>query len=275
MRRSQRPGAGALALPGALAICATMLLLTLVLSGCRVVTGSGELVARTVDATGFTEVRADDSWDVRIKYGESESVQVTCDKDVEDLVDVAVSGDTLVLRLKPKAWLTLSSNVTLRATVVMPRLDGLELSDSSRAAVTGFSAGGRLAVRLRDASSVELRDMSGKVLDARASDACSISGSIQAEEASLRLSDASAATLSGSARTLTLRASDGSSARLRRLRAMDAAAAITDGSEATVAVSGTLEAHVTDGSSLRYVGSPSLGKSMSVSDDSSLEQAGQ
>jgi hypothetical protein len=252
-----------------------MLLLALMLSGCRVVAGSGELVTRTVDAAGFTKVRADDAWDVRIKYGKSDSVKVTCDRDIEDLVDVSVNGDTLVLRLKPQTWLTFNSNVTLRATVVMPRLVGLELSDSSRAAVTGFSADGRLALRLRDASSVELHGMSARVLDARGADASSISGSIEAEDVTLRLSDASTAALSGSAGMLTLRVSDGSSAGLRRLRAVDAAVTLADGSEATVAVSGTLEAHVTDGSSLRYVGSPSLGKSMSVSDDSSLEQAGQ
>ncbi len=117
----------------------------------------------------------------------------------------------------------------------MPRLDGLDLTDSSKAAVTGFSSGGSFAVRLHDASSVVFHDLGAGVLDARAADACSLAGSIQADQASLRLSDASDAALSGSARALILRASDGSTAGLRGLQTVDTTVTLADASRATVA----------------------------------------
>jgi hypothetical protein len=49
---------------------------------------------------------------------------------------------------------------------------------------------------------------------------------------------------------------------------------LADGSNATVAVDGTRDAHVSDGSDLQYVGTPKLGSGISISDDSSLARAG-
>ncbi len=274
-RRGEMPRSKRLGVCSAAGVCVVFLLSALALSGCRVVTGSGDLVTTTVDAAGFTKVKADDSWDVKLVRGDNYSVTVKCNDDVEDLLDVAADGDTLRLRLKPGTWLSLTTRVTLKATVVMPRLDGLELSDSSAAAVSGFSSGSDLTVSLHDASSVVLHDVSAGTLDARAADACSISGAVQVDEASLRLSDASDVTLSGSARVLTLDASDGCTARLRGLQTVNATVTLADACGATVAVSGTLDARVNDASDLRYLGSPKLSNDSSVNDGSSLGRAGQ
>ena len=169
MRRTKRFGVRGGAVCGAAGVCLVFLLSALALSGCRVVTGSGKQVTTKVDAAGFTKVKANDSWDVTLVRGDSYSVRVTCDDDLADMLDVTSDGDTLVLRLKPRtSWFTITSRVTFKATVVMPRLDGLDLADSSKAAVTGFSSGGSFAVRLHDASSVVFHDLGAGVLDARA-----------------------------------------------------------------------------------------------------------
>jgi hypothetical protein len=258
---------------GRAAVGVVFLLLVVVLSGCAAA-GSGTPVTTQVDKAGFTKVRAADSWDVTLVRGDRYSVKVTTDSNFVDRLDVIVDGDTLVLRLKPGTWGTWTNNVTLKATVVMPRLDGLDLADASDASATGFSTSGPLTVSLHDSSSAVLNALGAGTLDARAADASSISGSIRVDEGRLRLSDSSDAKLSGSARVLNLQASDGSSADLRGLRAGNATAALTDGSDATVAVDGTLDAHLSDGSDLKYVGSPRLGSSISISDDSSLARAG-
>jgi hypothetical protein len=227
-----------------------------------------------VDKAGFTQVRAADSWDVTLVRGDSYSVKVTTDDNLVDRLDVIVDGDALVLRLKPGTWGTWTNNVTLKATVVMPRIDGLDLADASDASVTGFSSSSPVTVSLHDSSSVVLNALGAGTLDARAADASSISGSIRVDEGRLRLSDSSDAKLSGSARVLNLQVSDGSTADLRGLRAGNATVTLADGSNATVAVDGTLDAHVSDGSDLQYVGTPKLGSGISISDDSSLARAG-
>jgi hypothetical protein len=276
MPGTKRSGVRGVAARGAAGVCLVLLLSALALSGCRVGTGSGKLVTTKVDATGFTKVKANDSWDVTLVRGDSYSVRVTCDDDLVDKLDVVSDGGTLVLRLKPQtSWFSFTSRETLKATVVMPRLDGLELTDSSKAGVTGFSAGGSLAVRLGDASSAVFHDLGADALDVQAADACSLSGSIQVDQASLRLSDSSSATLDGSARALNLRASDGSTANLRGLQTMDTTVTLKDASRATVAVSGTLDANVSDGSDLRYLGSPKLSEGTSASDGSSLSRIGE
>jgi hypothetical protein len=255
---------------GAAVICVVFLLLAIMLSGCAVTTGSGTLVTTQVDKVGFTKVRAADSWDVTVVRGDSFSVKVTTDDNVVDRLDVIVAGDALVMRLKPR---TLLGNVTLKATVVMPRLDGLDLADATDASVTGFSSGDPLTVSLHDSSSVVFDALGAGTLDARAADSSSISGSIHVGEGSLRLSDSSDAALSGSAHVLTLQASDGSAANLRGLRAGNVTATLADGSSGTVALDGILDAHLSDGSDLKYVGSPKLGD-VSTSDGSSLGRAG-
>jgi hypothetical protein len=249
--------------------CAAFLGLAVMLSGCTI--GSGKLVTTQVDKAGFTQVRAADSWDVTLVRGDRYSVKVTTDDNVVDRLDVIVDGDALVLRLKPGSS---TCHVTLKATVVMPRLEGLDLADSSDASVTGFSSGDPFAVSLHDSSSVVLNALGARTLDARAADASSITGSIEVDEGSLRLSDSSDAKLNGSARVLTLQASDGSTADLRGLRAGNVTATLADGSGGTVAVDGTLDVHLSDGSDLKYVGSPKLGSGISIDDGSSLVRAG-
>lgn len=270
MKRSvEMPRMGAGAWTTALA-CLTLLLLAVGLSGCAGVTGSGKLVTTQVRVADFTKVKAADSWTVRIARGDTRSVKVTTDDNLVDRLDVVVDGGTLVLRLKPGVSI---GGATLRATIVMPTLAGLDLADASNASVTGFTHDGPLALSLRDSGSAALTGLRVTTLVAQAADSSSISGSVQADQASLSLSDASDAKLSGAARLLTLRASDGSSADLSRLQAADVGATLADGSNATVAATGTLDAHVSDGSDLNYVGSPKLG-SIVTSDGSSLTQTG-
>ena len=268
-RRSgkSRARAGACA---TVAACLVFLLLTVALSGCTSVTGSGNLVTTQLHESGFTEVQAADAWTVSLVRGDIYSVKVTTDDNLVDRLDVTVEGSALVLRLKSG---TSTTNATLKATVVMPTLSGLDLADASDASVSGFSSGDPLTVSLHDSSSATLNSLHAGTLTASAADASSISGSIQVDEASLHLSDASDAELSGVASQLTVQASDSSSADLGQLRAENVNATLSDASSGTVAVSGMLEAHLSDGSDLKYIGSPQLG-AISINDDSSLVRVG-
>jgi hypothetical protein len=254
---------------GVTAACLALVMASIGLAGCAVTSGSGKLVTTQVDESGFTGVKAADSWELTILHGDTYSVSVITDDNLADRLDVVVEGHTLVLRLKPEG---MTRNVTLRATVVMPRLARLDLADDARSSVTGFESGGPLSLGLRDSSSARLDGLQATLLDARAADASSVSGAVRVDTCSLQLSDASEATLRGAARRLTLHVSDGSSADLRRLRAAHVTATLTDGSEATVLAGETLSAHLSDASDLVYSGSPRLG-SVRADEGSSLTRA--
>jgi hypothetical protein len=86
-----------------------------------------------------------------------------------------------------------------------------------------------------------------------------LTGDVEAGDMTIDLSGGSDATLSGSAGDLTVSASGGSHAKLGDLAGADASVDASGGSHATVNASGTLDATASDGSHIKYVGSPTLG----------------
>jgi hypothetical protein len=128
-------------------IVVLLLIVVLVVSGCcgplcdtvtrtvprissRRIVGSGALIERELDLEGFTRLEIGSAFDVELTQSSIYSVVVTSDDNVADDVRVTLSGDSLTLTLRPVA-LSLT-NVTLRAEISMPTLDGVELSGASR-----------------------------------------------------------------------------------------------------------------------------------------------
>jgi hypothetical protein len=96
----------------------------------RRITGSGALVTRELDLEGFTKLEISSAFEVELTQSSIYSVLITTDDNVVDDVRVTLSGNTLSIDLRP---LTLNlGNVTLRAEISMPRLEGAELSGASR-----------------------------------------------------------------------------------------------------------------------------------------------
>ena len=96
----------------------------------RRVTGSGALVTREMALEGFTKLEISSAFEVELTQSSMYSVVITSDDNVADDVRVTLSGDTLTIGLRPLS-LTMG-NVTLRAEISMPRLEGAELSGASR-----------------------------------------------------------------------------------------------------------------------------------------------
>jgi len=96
----------------------------------RRVTGSGVLVTREMDLEGFTKLEISSAFDVDLTQSSIYSVVITTDDNVADDVRVTLSGDTLSIGLSPQTWSL--GNVTLRAEISMPRLEGAELSGATR-----------------------------------------------------------------------------------------------------------------------------------------------
>ncbi len=65
------------------------------------VVGSGHIVNQSIGVSGFERVTLEGSGDVYIEQGQTESLSVEADDNVIPLLDTRVSGNELVLRIKP------------------------------------------------------------------------------------------------------------------------------------------------------------------------------
>lgn len=179
-------------------------------------TGSGTTVTETKSITGFTSVSAAMGFNVEITEGSSYSVIVTVDDNVVDKLNVAKEGDTLTIALEPGIYVAM----TLRAVIIMPNIEGLELSGGSRGSVSGFVGLAALDLELSGGSHVEV---------------------------------------DGSASMLTVDASGGSTLDLEDFPVHDADIGFSGGSSGTISLDGNLDADLSGGSRLWYIGNPTLG----------------
>jgi hypothetical protein len=168
----------------------------------RTVTGSGNVVSRTVAVKDFTRLEAQQTFQVHVSLGSAPKVVLHADDNVLPELDVGVSGDTLHLKLKSDVS---TRQATLRADVVVPKLEGIsasgasqvegpvkidertiELSGASRTVLTGSA--GDLEVDASGASGVDSPELTVGTLDIE------LSGASRAE---LTVTDSLSAALSG------------------------------------------------------------------------------
>jgi Putative auto-transporter adhesin, head GIN domain len=213
--------------------------LLLLLAGCggfgmfSGITGSGNLVTRQFQFTGFSGVDAGSAFQVDLSRGDKFSVSVTADDNLVQDLEVAVSGNRLHLGLKPNVNVR---NATMKAVITMPALAALRLSGATRTTVAGFN--------------------SGQPLDVDISGASNLRGEIHTGDARFDVSGASGVELEGNAANLRCQASGASHADLERFRCKDATVDSSGASRVTLNASGKLDLEASGASSVRYVGQP-------------------
>jgi hypothetical protein len=197
-------------------------------------TGSGHLVTRQFDLAGFTRVAAGSAFNVTITQGAQFGVVVTVDDNVEEYLDVAKSGETLRLHLKPVQGGV--RHVTLKAQVTMPELRGLHLDGATHTTLVGFS--------------------SDKPLEAELSGASRLRGNIKNGEARFSLSGASHVELEGGAGDLRVNANGASRANFERYPSTDSVVEVSGASHVTLKPSGKLTGSASGASHVSYLGKP-------------------
>jgi len=212
------------------------------------ISGSGDVVTREERISDFDMVDASHAFRVDIRQGRSFSVVVRIDDNLVDYLIVEKQGSTLRIGLKPNLSFR---RHTAEAEVTMPALAGLELSGASRANVTGFNSAEPLRIRLSGASHVD--------------------GDIEAGDTRIDASGASQVELEGSGADLTLDASGASIVDLSDFSVDDADVEASGASKATVSASGTLDVNASGASTVRYEGSPTMGR-INTSGASSVKQ---
>jgi hypothetical protein len=199
--------------------------------------GSGNLVTRQVDLPGFDRLDVGHGFDIEVRQAEAFSVELRVDDNVVDHVKAEVEGTTLRLGLKSAFYTTL--NVTLQATVTMPKLGGLSLHGGADGSITGFR--------------------SSEPFTLEASGGSDLVGDVEAGDVKCEVSGGSDITLTGSGGDLDLEVSGGGDADLSGFAVGDAKVLSSGGGGATVNASGRLDVEASGGGTVYYLGSPTLG----------------
>jgi len=180
------------------------------------ITGSGDIITQTYGIQDFSSIETGYGFGLEVAQSDEYSISVSFDDNVEDKLLVVKEGDTLKIELEQGSY----SNMNLRATITMPRLDSMEFSGGSHGDVTGFS------------SENDFR---------------------------LDLSGGSWVTIVGSTGDLTIDASGGSRLFLSEFTAEMVDVKMSGGSNGAIYASGRLDADLSGGSHLDYYGNPELG----------------
>jgi hypothetical protein len=224
-------------------LLAVALLATLIV-GCSVVDavrndlefvgGSGNLITRTYDESGFTEVVTGHGASVDITAGDDYAVSVEMDDNLEPYLEVTNTDGRLSILLNDdkKSYI----NTTLRIAITMPELKGLHLSGGSVGTLTGFGSDLPLDVELSGGSRLE--------------------GDIESGNTDVNISGGSRIDLTGLARDLNLNASGGSFVYLGGFAVEDVSLDVSGGGEVEIFPSGAIQGQASGGAKVHYDGDP-------------------
>jgi hypothetical protein len=201
------------------------------------ISGSGNVVTRDEEITGFDKFDISTSFNAVVNRGDDYQVLIRIDENLVDRLLVEKTGSTLKIGLKPGT--SVEGNVVHEAEISMPVLTGIELSGASDAEISGFTSSNSLTIDLSGASSLQ--------------------GDIQAGDTTMDASGSSDARLSGSADSLNLDASGASDVDLSEFFVVDANLDVSGASSVTVNLSGRLDVDASGASDVTYLGNPTLG----------------
>jgi hypothetical protein len=217
--------------------------------GCvGVINGSASTYTEEFTLSGFTGIDARNGFQLEIDRGETFSVEITVNTNIQKYLEVDVSGSKLTIKLESGR---IYNKLTLEAKITMPSLVLLNLSGGSRATLDGFSSSGNFTANITGGSRV--------------------SGNLVAADINANLSGGSQLNLSGSASILLATITGGSQLNLEGFPIGNVGINLDGGSRATINISGILDANLSGGSQLYYIGNPTLGE-INMSGGSSINK---
>ena len=202
------------------------------------VTGSGVVVTKGLDLSGFDQVEVSGAFVADVTRGDTYSVVVRVDENQEEHLRVQAAGRTLEVGLAPS--LSILGTATREVEITMPELARLELSGATQGTISGFESTADLSVEVSGASK--------------------LGGDIQAGDARFEVSGASTVDLSGSDGALVLDVSGASTADLSDFAVDDANVEASGAGSATVNATGRLDAEASGASLIQCLGTPTLGR---------------
>jgi hypothetical protein len=218
------------------------------------VRGSGPIGEKEYALEGFSQVEVSNAVEFELTESESYSVMVTGYENLIERLDVELSEQTLVVRLKPGTYF----RNNIKAVIGMPELDKLTVSGASRGTAVGFVSTGVCILEISGASRADIDIEVGTVI-MNVSGASRVTGAISTQTATLIISGASRCQLTGSSDAMNLDVSGASQAHLSEFPTENTNANVSGASKAIVNVTGLLNVDLSGASTLTYTGNPTLG----------------
>lgn len=211
------------------------------------VKGSGNVIQKSFDFTGFSRVDLGSAFVGEIKRGDGWSVVVSADDNIMERISVTMEEQTL--RVRTTGFMINASR--LRVDISMPTIEALAVGGASHTTIDGFARVPAFALLLAGASQVK--------------------GEISADALTVQPSGASKVELRGAGGTLSISSSGASHASLAGLPVESATVNLSGASHATVNVSRTLDVSASGASHLVYLGDATVASSK-MSGGSSLKR---
>jgi hypothetical protein len=218
------------------------------------IAGSGILVEGTADFENFSIVRADSGFEVTVIADTAYSVTVTVDDNILEHVRMELEGNELRIGLDP--WYSYQ-DVTLKALVTMPVLNGIKLSGASSLFVVDGPALPPASVFKADvsgASSLKIPHITADLFELELSGASTASLGLTSAAVRFDVSGASRLTAGGSAVEVLADVSGASEVDLKALSGGNGELELSGASRMWVTLAGLANADLSGGSTLYYRG---------------------
>jgi hypothetical protein len=212
---------------------ASLLFLSVVLSACQAVVGSGTVTTTTREVSAFRQIAISSGITAHASTG-PRALTIRADDNLQALVETRVENDTLIVRLKPTTLV--ANSPTLEAEISNDFFEGVEASGGVHVTMTATPV-----------ARFPLSSSGGSIID--------VTG-LSSTEFTLEASGGSVVTLTGVATRGTANASGASHLKLSGVPLESLEVSASGGSTITARVSGTLTGSASGGSSVSITGTP-------------------
>ena len=252
--------------------------------------GSGDEISIEKDFTDFTKVDLATAFAGTVARDDNFSVVIRIDDNLEQYLNVKADGDILKIYLDSDYRY---KDATIEADITLPLLNGLSLSGASRVDISGFKSendfdlnvsgaskvygnilAGNMDIGLSGASKLTLEGSGDEIdIDVSGASHADMGDFMVAGDVDIDLSGASKLSLKGNGENLNAQVTGASDANLEDFIVQNVDIHLSGASDATINLTGTLNANLSGASKLRYYGNPVIGD-IETSGSSSIKAAG-
>jgi len=218
--------------------------------------GSGNIETQTVDVSNFNSITLENSGDVYIEQGQTESVTVEADDNILPLLETKVTGKELVLTTKPNTGINPSRKIVYRITA--KDLTRLSLKGSGNFYVSPLQSDS-MELSLNGSGNIKIDDLStGKLsMDLNGSGNINVD-KLAATAIGSSINGSGDIQLAGEAPTQKISFNGSGNYRAGDLKSNSAEISIPGSAEVTIWVTDTLNANINGSGTIRYYGKPSV-----------------
>ncbi len=196
------------------------------------VRGDGEVVEQLRDVGNFSDVKVTSGMNVYFLQGDTTSVVVVADGNLQKLIETKVIGGTLEIRALANIWSASSKKVVITTN----NLRGIQGTAGSNIFTSGPVVVDQLSIRASAGSNFRM-ELQGKNIDVSVSSGANVF-------------------LSGNARELIARTSSGANLKAEEFHAEISDIKVSSGANAWVTSMKELTAHASSGGNIFYYGTP-------------------